>query len=452
VIKPRGGQLGKGVSVGLASPEEIDRAVERARRVCEEVVAQERVAGRAHRLLVIDHVFVAACELRPPRITGDGVRSIEKLVRRLNAEPGREIGDKSALSVVDLDEDRLAGLGYGPHTVLRDGEVLDLAVSGNPKLGGASRDVTDLVHPLNRTLAERASRAIGLDVAGVDVIAEDIGVPLGGAGGRVTGVSAGPDFRMHLDPAEGEPRDVAAPFVDLLFPSDRPVRVPVIAVTGSEGSTTAARLIAHCLRSAHYRVGLACAEGLVVDGETLVSGDLAGSRGAAIALRDASIDAAVLEVSLASILDRGLGYDLADVGVVLDARDTGETYDETRLPEDVAYAYSVVAEQVYEEGWSVLNADSDLTLEMRDRLYSRPVLFSRDPDAPEVRQHVEDGGKAAVLDGPRLRIHDGERTLDLDLRDLPPALEVVAPGVSAALYAFGADVERIREAFRTFTL
>ncbi len=423
VVKPCVGNLGHGVSLNLDACGKIEKAVERALAVDNEVVAQPHVEGDTFRLLVVDFKFVAAAKLTPPAVFGDGARTIAQLVDELNADRRRGVGDKTCLTRITPDESSRAILEderLDSETILPKGRRLELKVSRSLKLGGSSEDVTDTVHPANRNLAERASRSIGLNVAGIDIVAPSISESILDSGGVIVDVSAAPDFRMHLMPACGRSRDVAAPFVDMLFQPGTKVRVPIVAITGTTGKTTAARLLEHCLARRGRRVGLACSEGLFVAGEALIRGEMSRFESAAITLGDRSIDCAVLEIPLETILDKGLGYEYADCGIVLNVEDEAKEFDELRNIEDVAYAKSVVAEQVYGEGFTVLNADCDLVLAMRERLYSKLVLFSRSDQNPEVKAHTDQGGLAVTIDRDYIIIrHDHQRTDLTHLDDIP---------------------------------
>ncbi len=462
VVKPCAGKMGEGLSLGLETRDEIEDAVERALSFDDAVVVQPFLGGSCYRLLVIDYRFVAAARLAPPVITGDGNKTIGELVEDLNADSDRGVGDKSKLTIVEVDDATrriLGDAGFTEKTVLPAGESLALKLSKSLKLGGSSIDVTDDVHPANRLLAERASRALGLDVAGVDVVALDIEKPVSESNGAVIEVNAAPDFRMHISPVKGKSQNVAGPFLDMLFPPDRETRASVLAVTGTDGATLAARLLAHGLETAGYTVGMVCSEGLFVSGDCLIKGNMTGHGSAGKALKDRTIDCAVFEVPVETILDRGLGYEFADVGIVLNVRAAGRTFDEAATLDDIAYAKSVVAEQVYHEGYSVLNADSEAILEMSGRLYSRLVLFSRGNSNPKVREHAGSGGRAVVIDNDRFVVLEGLERIDvIGLGEVPfaaggedsEAVRHVVPAAVGALFSFGISIDTIRKSLLTF--
>ena len=461
VIKPCRGHLGWGVSVKLREADEIGRAFEWARQYDEKVLAQAYVPGDTFRLLLIDYRMAAAARLTPPSITGDGVQSVQQLIDDLNREPGRGIGDKSSQSVVEADEITLKLLsdrGLELASVPLAGERIPLKVSGNLRLGGSAADVTDQVHPMNRFLAERAVRVLGLDVAGVDFIAPDIGRPLLETGGVCVEVNAAPDFRLHLQPTVGQPRNVARAFVEMLFPPGAKTRVPIFSVTGTAGKTTTVFLLAHCLRLAGYTPGLTSTDGLFVGERRLMAGDMTYPEHVALVLKDPTIDSAVLETSREGILRRGLGYDLADVGIVLNVFDDHVGSDDISRLDDLAYAKSVVAEQLYADGHAVLNADNDLVMEMRERVGGDLVLFSSSPKSARVRAHLQKGGTAVVLDGQYVTlVKEHERVEVLHLEDIPLAFGGRARlnfdnilAATAALLAYGLPLETIRQGLKSF--
>ncbi len=459
-VKPLEGSLGRGVTLGAGDEKSVRRGFEWAARLGGKVILQPFLPGFTYRLLVIGHRMVAAVRQRPPEIVGDGVRTISELVEQLNRSPDRQVGDKAKLTKVEIDEITLRILEEGGLTlgsVLPPGRRLALKNSGSLRLGGEAADVTDQVHDDNRFLAERASRVIGLDVAGIDMVAEDIGKPLFDEG-AVIEVNAAPDFRMHLQPSSGRPRQVAAPFLDLLFPDKAGTRIPIISVTGTLGKTTAVNLISHCLRLARLQVGMTSTEGLYISGRRLMSTDCTFPQHVALVLKDPTIDCAVLETSREGILRRGLGYQWADVGVVLNMHDDHVGSDDIRHIEDLAYAKAVVAEQVYPQGRAVLNADNELVMNMAERVKSRLLLFSRNPDNPRLRSHILKGGEAVVLSGEdAVLFRDGDQWRLFDITELPLSYGGRAEmnydailGAAGALAAYGLSLERIRFGMKSF--
>ena len=466
VVKPNEGSLGRGVAVDLSSADAIAAAVQSAREYGDELLIQAHVPGETYRLLVIDYRFVAAALLSPPEVIGDGVKTVRELIAELNAQPERGEGDKSVLTRLapeEVAEWIRRGLGLTLDTVPGCGASVPLQISKSLRLGAASRDVTDQVHPINRMLAERASRAMGLNVAGIDVVAPSLGEPLSVNGGAVIGVSAAPDFRPHLRPLEGAARDVATPLLNMLFPLGARSRVPLFAVTGTTGKKLTVRLLSHCLTEAGYTVGCTSSGGLYVSGALRIEGERTGFECMAMALKDPTIDCAVFEVGVESILEDGLGYTMADAGIVLNVLDEGKTFDETRLLEDVGYAKSVVAEQVFDEGYAILNADDDLVFEMIERAYGRLVLCSKVYANSRARDHASRGGRSVVIDHNLVVILDGSERIevicvdDIPLTTAPESgggpegthLEVLL-GAVAALFCQGVSLDTIRRSLVTF--
>ncbi|MCP4216397.1 MAG: cyanophycin synthetase [bacterium] len=461
VVKPLKGSLGKGITMCPESNEAVNHAFQWARDECPEVLVQDYVEGHVFRLLVIDYQFRAAVRVEPPQIMGDGNHTIADLINELNSDPNRGVGDKSLLTHMEIDAGtrRILALKHLTlDSILPEGESLRLKVSSSLALGGSSHDVTDILHPYNRFIAERAARVIGLDVAGIDIITDDIGRSLMESGGSVIEINAAPDFRMHLKPTTGEPGDVAKFFLDMLLPPEQPARIPLFSVTGTAGKTTTVHLLDHCLRLAGYHPGFTSTEGLYIDGKCLKKGDMTSPEQVELVLREPTIDSAILETDREGILRRGLGYQYADCGIVLNISPDHVGFDDIKYLEDLAYAKSVVCEQVYQEGYAILNADIEMVLEMRDRVYANLVLFSHTHDNPEVRKHIDGGGTAVVKDGNYIIIY-GASTCDelLHINDIPLTFQGNATfnydnilAAAAALITFGIDIEIIREGLKTF--
>ena len=461
VIKPLEGSLGRGVSVNLNDEPSIQNGYQWATGFYDKVIVQPYVAGNSYRLLVINHRFVAAVQQIPPAVTGDGQHTISQLVDALNLAQGRQVGDKAQLTVVEIDEITariLQERGSTPDTVLPAGTRLLLKLSGSLRLGGEAADVTGSVHPENRFVAERASKVIGLNVAGVDIVAPDIGRTIMDGSGAVIEVNAAPDFRMHLAPTQGQPRPVAEPLLDMLFPAKARTRIPVLSVTGTLGKTTTVNLLAHCLKLARHQVGITSTEGLFISGKCLMEKDCTYPEHVALVLKDPTVDCAVLETSREGILRRGLGYEWADVGVILNMYDDHVGSDDIKYIEDLAYAKAVVAEQVYPQGSAVLNADNDLVLNMAERVRSQMVLFTRNPGHPKVRAHISKGSRAVVLQGSDVLLYqEGKEARLFDITEAPLAFGGRARlnydnilGAVGALFAMDLPLERIRYGLKSF--
>jgi cyanophycin synthetase len=451
VLKPSGGSRGERITLNISEPGSLLPAFNLAAQSGQDVLAQEFISGESYRILVVNGRSVAAARLSPPHITGDGIKTVRDLLAELNAQPLREKGDKGKLSLVVLDKqslDILQGLGLHPDSVPPAGLRIRLKNSGNPSLGGYTEDVSEMVHPSTIFLAERAAAICGLNIAGVDLICHDIGAPLETQGGVVLEVNASPGLRMHLNPSSGKAIKVAGPILDMLFPGDEAVRAKIIAISGSRGATTCSRIINLGMHSAACKTGLANSEGLFIDQKCIGEGKHTNAASAGIVLRDPFIDCAILEVSLQSILDNGLGYPRADCGIILNVEDEAGAYDDLELPEDVAYAYSVVAEEVHEDGFTILNADDPLCYGMNKQLYSKLVLFSKTDTNPKIKQHILHGERAVLYKQGLVCFYSGgqteqetELTLMPETRDLDGVLAAIT-----ALWLQGVPVNRITEA------
>src|SRR5690606_13239916 len=255
--------------------------------------------------------LIAVAKRIPGHVVGDGEHTVEELVEIVNSDPRRGIGHEKVLTRIELDHQALRLLslhGKAPTDVLAKGEIFYLRSTGNLSTGGTAIDMTDLVHPDNREMATRAAQAIGLDVAGIDFITPDISRSYREVGGGICEVNAAPGFRMHVAPTEGQPRDVAGPVMDMLFPPGTPTRIPIVSITGTNGKTTVSRMVSHILKMSGHTVGLCTTDGVYIDGERTVAGDMTGPVSARMVLRDPTVDAAVLETARGGLLRAGMGY------------------------------------------------------------------------------------------------------------------------------------------------
>ncbi|MCD4746020.1 MAG: cyanophycin synthetase [Bacteroidales bacterium] len=461
VVKPTQGYLGKNSMVNISSQKEINEAFDLACEFDDTVIAQPYLKGKSFRLLVIDYKFIAATELAPPFITGNGKNTISQLIENLNANSERQIGDKAKLSKVQIDittERILKAKEYTLETVLPENEILVLKKSGNPKLGGSSIDVTDKVHPFNRFLAERAARVIGLNIAGVDIIAPNINESIIENNGAVIEVNAAPDFRMHINPSLGKSRNVAANLVDMLFPVNTQTRVPVYSVTGTAGKTITVTLLNYCLEQEGFNTGLTTSDGLYITGKCLMKGDMTYPEHVALVLKDPTIDCAILETPREGILRRGLGYEYADFGIFLNMYNEHLGNDDIKYIEDLAYAKSVVAEQVYENGYAILNADNELVMESKERVYCNLVLFSKNYNNKEIKDHIAKGGLAVFINDNKIFISIKDKIEELmPLYEIPLTFENKAKfmydsvlAVVSTLITNGIDLNKIRKYLSDF--
>ncbi len=456
VLKPVFGSLGKCVFTRLENQEEIKSVFKRIKTDYDEVIVQPFHPGNAYRFLVIDYKVVAVSQLEPPFVIGNGKDTIKALIEKLNACPDRQFGDKGRLSKVVIDEMTLAILkkhNYVLDDVLPDGCQLTLKNSGSMQLGGIPTDVTEEVHPFNIFLAERAAKIIGLNVAGVDVLSNDISQPVFDNQAVILEVNAAPDFRMHMQPALNKSRPVATKLVNMLFPPNHKTRVPVFSVTGAEGTTLVVNMLNFVLSQEKHHVGMASTQGLFINNKRLKKGDMSNPESVSLVLKDPTIDLAVLETSLQGILRRGLGYKYADYAVVLNIDDKHIGQDDMEHIEDVAYAMSVVAEEVFAEGFTILNADQPLVFEMTERLYSKPAYFScHKKQNKELQKHILQGGLAVTLEDDMIKLYLKHNVYDLvSTGELPVLNQKEAPATVSAvlaafcsLVAFGIEKNRIK--------
>lgn len=464
VIKPLNANHGRGVSINLKTDEEVKTAFENARLHSRAVIVESFLSGFDHRLLVVNGTLVAASKRVPGHVVGDGKHSIEELIEIVNQDPRRGIGHEKVLTKLELDyqANRLLELkGFAKEDVPDEGKVVYLRSTGNLSTGGTAVDVTDLLHPDNRSMAERAARAIGLDVCGVDFLTDDISVSYKVGGGGICEVNAAPGFRMHVAPSEGTPRDVAGPVMDMLFPEGSPSRIPICSITGTNGKTTTARMVSHIFKMTGKVTGLTTTDGVYIDGHLTVNGDMTGPASARIVLRDPKVEVAVLETARGGMLRRGLAYRSCDVGAVLNVQADHLGLKGVDTLEDLAKVKRIVAEIAKDT--AVLNADDPLVLQMADHTKSEHLCYvTMNSSHPLVRDHIRAGGRAIVLEqgmgGMMITIYDKEQHIPLLWAHMVPAtldgraLHNVQNAMFAAGIAFsmGVDLEEIRHGLRTF--
>lgn len=427
VVKPLSGNHGRGITTNVKAPDELRVAFDSALEVHHKVIVEQHLLGSDFRLLVVNHKLVAAARRDPAHVIGDGHSTLRQLVDIVNSDPRRGFGHEKVLTRIQIDDMTLHLLneqGYTLESVPAEGVVVPLKPTANISSGGTATDVTDDVHPAVRLMAERISRIVDLDVMGIDVVAPDLRRSLTDSGGGVVEVNAAPGFRMHLEPAAGKPRNVAAPVVDMLFPDGRKGTIPIVAITGTNGKTTTVRLVSHILKYHGARVGMTTTSGVEVNNQTILEGDYSGPAGAQVVLRDPTVDHAVLEVARGGILRRGLGFEECDVGVFLnvDSDHLGEGGIDT--VDDLARVKATVVDAVKESGFAVLNAEDPRVVAFKDQIRAESILFSLDPNHRAFRAHLEDGGMGVTVSNGAIVLRRGSSESSIvQVRDVPITLE-----------------------------
>jgi cyanophycin synthetase len=461
VIKPLNGNHGRGITIDVRTVKEAIAAFDMAQEVSEEVIIERFHTGRDHRILVINGKFVAVAERVPANITGDGVSTISQLIEITNQDPRRGDGHDNVLTRIEIDRtsmDILVRQGFTLESVPPKGQICYLKATANLSTGGVSVDRTDEIHPENIWLAERVARIIGLDIAGIDMVTEDISLPVRETDGAIVEVNAAPGFRMHTAPSIGTPRNVAAPVIDMLFPTGSPTRVPIVAITGTNGKTTTTRLIAHIFKQTGKRVGYTTTDGIYI-GECLVEkGDTTGPYSAQVILRDPTVEVAILETARGGILRSGLGFDGCDVGVVMNVAADHLGIGDIDTIEDLAQLKSVVVKTTLPSGYAVLNAEDPLVVAMAQAVHSKIAYFSMNPENPLIKAHIAEGGLAAVYEDEFLTILKGDWKLRIEKAVNVPltlggrAAFNIQNALAASLAAFAQDVqiEQIRQGLATF--
>jgi cyanophycin synthetase len=462
VLKPVDGNHGKGATTNINTYDQAVKALHAAQVYGRSVICERFITGYDFRVLVINHKFICAALRTPASVIGDGEHTIEWLINEVNKDPRRGFGHEKVLTQITVDgftQKMLEDLGYTIQTVPAKGELVLLKPTANLSTGGTSTDVTDEVHSANIFMAERISKIVGLDICGIDIMAPDLKEPITENGGAVLEVNAAPGFRMHIEPTVGLPRNVSEPVINMLFPKGNAGRIPIIAVTGTNGKTTTTALIAHICKSVGYKVGFTTSDGVYIQNNLMMRGDCTGPVSAQFVLKDPTVDFAVLECARGGILKSGLAFQHCDIAIV-----TNVSADHIGLGgidnlEQMAKVKAVVPETVFPHGFAILNADDDLVYDMRKGLDCNVALFSMDENNERIKEHCEEGGYAAVFENGYVSILKGtwkirvNKVADIPLTYGGKAVHNIMntlPAVLAAYLYRNITIEDIKLALQTF--
>lgn len=461
VIKPLDGNHGKGASINVTQWEDAVSGLAHAQKYSRRVIVEKFITGFDFRILVIDNKIVAAAQRVPAHVQGNGKHTIQELIDTENTNPRRGYGHENVLTEITVDRDTMDLLTKNNLTlesIPKAGEIVYLKSTANLSTGGTSIDVTDMMHPENIFLAERIARVIGLDVCGIDIMAPNLTQPLKETGGVVLEVNAAPGFRMHLAPSEGLPRNVAAPVIDMLYPPGKPSRIPIIAVTGTNGKTTTTRLLAHIVKYNGFKVGYTTSDGIYVQNHMLEKGDTTGPISAEYILKDPTVEFAVLETARGGILRSGLGFSRCDIGIITNIQEDHLGISDIHSLEDLARVKSVVVRSVKKDGWAILNAEDVNCMKIAEELECKIALFSMDEENHNIVEHCRKGGVAAVYENGFVTIRKGDWKIRVERAALIPitmggkARFMIANTLAASLasYLYGFKIEDIKIALTTF--
>lgn len=462
VVKPLDSNQGKGVSLNLTNEKEVSEACVKAFKYSKGIIVEKYFEGKDYRVLVIGGSVVAVAMRRPPTVTGDGIHSVKELVEKENCNQLRGEDHEKPLTRLKLDEIAIEVLKKQEITedyIPKINEEIKLRENGNLSTGGTAVECTADIHYKNCQLAIKAARAMKLDIAGIDITAKDITLPIGGENGAVIEVNAAPGLRMHIYPTEGRSIDIADKIIDMLYPEGKATSIPIVSVTGTNGKTTTTRMIAHVLKQCGLTVGMTTTSGTFIDDVCINKGDNTGPNSARQVLDDKRVEAAVLETARGGIVKRGLGYNLADVGVIVNVSGDHIGIDGIKSIQELAYAKSLVVEAIKQNGYCVLNADDKMTPYFMKRTNADIILFARSKENELLQEHLKNGGRGVAAEEGNLCILNGEKTTQVIPLNM---IEVTMGGLidcniensmaaAAALLGLGVKAETIKKGLLTFS-
>ncbi|GAA0728336.1 cyanophycin synthetase [Clostridium malenominatum] len=459
VLKPRFGNQGKGVCVNLRNEKELIQAYNTILKNYKDVIMEEYIKGKDFRVCVVDYEVVAVSQRVPPYIIGDGSSSILQLINELNKDSRRGEGHEKPLTKLKINEELINYISkncYSLNSIPKKGEKVVLRENANLSTGGIAIDFTDVICKENIEICKRVARTIGLDVCGIDICCTDISKPIDGA---IIEVNAAPGIRMHEHPYEGKSRNVGGAIVDMLF-KDTQKQIPIISVTGTNGKTTTARLISYVLSLGGYKTGLTTTGGIYIGNHCIETGDTTGYNSAMTVLTNKEVEVAVLETARGGIIKKGLAYDLADVGIITNITSDHLGIDGIETIEELAFVKSLIVEAVKDEGYSIINADNDVSLTLLDRIKSNIILYSKDKSNKALTKHMEQGGYGIYLHNDFIYVEkDGNVFPIIKVKDIKITLEgrltyniENAMAACAALISLGIDYAIIRKGMQNFYL
>ena len=466
VLKPLNANHGRGVSINLTEDDQIITAFGEAKNQGKgnAILVESFITGFDHRMLVVNNELVAVAKRVPGNVIGDGKLTIAQLIEIVKSDPRRGIGHEKVLTNLELDTQAqrlMTEGGVNQDTILPKGDIFYLRSTANLSTGGTAIDLTDVIHPDNRDMAVRAIMAVGLDVGGVDFLTDDISRSYKEIGGAIVEVNAAPGFRMHVAPSEGTPRDVSGKVIDMLFPVGSSSRIPIAAITGTNGKTTTSRMLAHIMKASGHTVGMTSTDGVYVDGKLSVKGDMTGPTAAQIVLRDPAVDFAVMETARGGLLRSGLGFQKSDVAACINVTADHLGLGGIDTVESLAQVKRVVVESATDT--AVLNADDIHCLRMADFAQAERIFYvTMDSNHTLVKEHTLSGGRAVVLEkgmnGDMITIYDNGTHIPVLWSHLIPAtiegkaIHNVQNAMFAVAmaYSFNVDLDNIRHGLRTF--
>lgn len=462
VVKPKNGNKGKFVFINVNNEDELKAAFAQAATLDGEVIIEKYIKGKDYRILVVNGKVAAAAERIPAHVTGDGEHSIEELINIENQSDLRGEDHEKPLTKIKVDGQVKAVLGkqgMNLTDVPEAGKKVWLRDNANLSTGGQAHDCTDLIHPENKEIFEAAAKTIGLDIAGIDVVTDDISKPMRQGNGAIIEVNAAPGIRMHLSPAKGVKRDVVSPILDMMFPENIPYSIPVVAITGTNGKTTTTRMISSILRHQGLTVGTTTTHGIYINDRCIEAGDTTGLKSAKRILHNREVEAAVLETARGGILRDGLAYEKADVAVFTNLTEDHLGIDGINTLEELLHVKSLVVEAVKDDGTCVLNADDSQVMKAREKAKGVHILFSMDGKNPIIASHIQNGGTAVYKSDEGIYlVAKGSIRKFIGLRNIPATLDgklkhniYNSMAAIGACFALGIPFEIIEGALSEFT-